>query len=129
MNERIGKDGDLSAFTLLNEDERLSTEDQETVRILREGLLHLECLEPSSAPPLHWFETHITNGKRKHRNRLIRELAVLWSLGIVLMSVLYQVLHNAPAAFFTLQAAAAAAPLFMLLRGGVKEGGMRDDVR
>jgi hypothetical protein len=116
MNEGMYRDGAAEREGLTPEDDRLSAEDRDTIVKLRQGLSLLERIEPANTPPLAWFETQLTDTKRKRRTRLIRELAVLWGAGLVLLGGLYQVLNRAPAAFLVLQAAAAASPLLLLLR-------------
>jgi hypothetical protein len=123
MNEGIYRDGIAERDGPQPEDDRLSDEDRETILRLQQGLSLLERVEPARTPPLAWFETQLTDTKRKRRARLLRELAVLWGGGLVLLNGLYQVMHHAPAAFFVLQAAAAASPLLLLLRGSMDRRG------
>lgn len=96
-----------------------SEEDSElagTVQALRNGLDLLSRLEPPYTPPLAALQAQLEDVRRKRRARLLRELGALWGSGVLLLSGLYQLVHHAPAAFLALQAAAAAAPLALLLR-------------
>ncbi|MFC0215563.1 DUF5345 family protein [Paenibacillus chartarius] len=101
-------------------------QEEEVIQRLREGLASLERIEPTFTPPLDWFETQVRDARRRRRSRLLRDLALLWSAGLLLLGVLYLLINRAPVAFVALQGAAGLAPLLLAL---LRRGGRGEEAR
>jgi|GEM_PF-2669811 len=101
------------------------TADERADVALRHHLDALDEMFPFPTPEPGWFRQQAAEAGRRRKQRLYRELVLLWGAALLIWAVLYVAITRKPAAFLWLQAAAVLAPLIEL--GMNKREVRRDD--